>query len=176
MVALAEASAVLERTPHVIRSLLGHLPTTWTEFRTMDESWSPYDVLGHLIHGERTDWVPRIRIIVTHGSAQAFTPFDREGMRDNTDDVDALLGTFASAREQSLTALRDLDLTPDDLTRVGSHPDLGTVTLGELLASWVVHDLSHVAQIAETMAKRYRTDIGPWRAYLPVVDRLELPD
>ncbi|HVE99334.1 MAG TPA: DinB family protein [Mycobacteriales bacterium] len=176
MLVLDDAVAVLTRTPDVVRSLLEGLPDEWTAFRAEATSWSPYDVLGHLIHGERTDWIPRLRVILEYGATRPFAPFDRAGMRDNTDDLSVLLDTFAGLRAQSLRDLADARLTHSDLDRTGMHPDLGEVTLASLVASWAVHDLSHVAQITETMAKRYRADIGPWRAYLPIVDRAELPD
>lgn len=176
MTLVDDALPVLARTPEVLRALLAGVPDAWIGFRAQPGSWSAYDVVGHLIHGDRTDWIPRTRVIVTHGASQPFTPFDREGMRDATDGLDALLDVFASARAQSLADLAELRLGEADLAREGMHPGLGRVTLGQLIASWVVHDLSHVAQIAETMAKRYAEDVGPWRAYLPVLDRAELPD
>ncbi len=175
MLHLTEATAVLERTPAVIRSMLAGLPEPWLTYVPAEGSWSPIDVLGHLIHGERTDWIPRLRVILEHGAEQPFTPFDREGMRGVDEDVAGLLDAFDDARAQSLSDLAAAELTAADLTRVGLHPDLGEVTLGALVASWAVHDLSHIAQVAETMAKRFRAEIGPWRAYLPVVDREELP-
>ncbi|HVE64740.1 MAG TPA: DinB family protein [Mycobacteriales bacterium] len=173
---ITEAVAVLERTPAVLRSMLAELPESWSSYVAAEGSWSPYDVLGHLLHGERTDWIPRLAVILEHGSAVPFTPFDREGMRGSAPDLTSLLADFTDARASSLRALAEAALTPADLDRVGRHPDLGEVTLGELLASWAVHDLSHIAQIAETMAKRYRVEVGPWRAYLPVLDREELTD
>ena len=176
MTDLDEAVAVLQRTPEVMRALLAGVPEQWTGFRATEQSWSAYDVLGHLVHGERTDWIPRLRVILEHGATRPFTPFDREGMRSSTASLPQLLDTFETLRAQSLDDLAAAGLSTPDLDRVGRHPDLGEVTLGQLIASWVVHDLSHVAQITETMGKRYRTDIGPWRAYLPVVDREELPD
>ena len=171
-----DAVQVLARTPAAIRALLAGLPEAWTGYHAQPDSWSPYDVLGHLIHGERTDWIPRARVIIDHGASQPFTPFDREGMRDSSADLGTLLEDFGTVRAQSLAELEELRLADTDLVREGRHPDLGLVTLGQLIASWAVHDLSHVAQIAEAMAKRYRLEVGPWRAYLPVLDRAELPD
>lgn len=176
MDSIDDAVQVLTRTPAAIRALLAGLPEPWTGYQAQPDSWSPYDVLGHLIHGERTDWIPRTRVIIDHGSSQPFTPFDREGMRGSSDDLDTLLETFEVTRAQSLADLEEMRLDDADLAREGRHPDLGLVTLGQLVASWAVHDLSHVAQISETMAKRYRLEVGPWRAYLPVLDRPELPD
>jgi hypothetical protein len=176
VVALNEATEILERTPVVVRALLADLPEAWSRFRVEEGTWTPYDVLGHLIHGERTDWLPRIRVILEHGSSQAFTPFDREAMLGTEDDLGGLLDTFASLRRINLDDLAALGLDDDDCLRLGMHPDLGEVTLSALVAAWAVHDLSHVAQMTETMAKRYRDHVGPWRAYLPVVDRAELTD
>ena len=176
MLQLAEAVALLDRTPAVLRSMLAGLPVEWTSYAPQEGSWSPYDVVGHLLHGERTDWIPRLRVILEHGTSRPFTPFDREGMRGSAEDLGALLDAFAEARAQSLRDLDAAALTPADLDRRGLHPGLGEVTLGALVASWAVHDLSHIAQTAEAMAKRYRDAVGPWRAYLPVLDREELPD
>lgn len=176
MTLLAESVEVLQRSPVTLRTLLAGLPRAWTTFRDAESSWTTYEVVGHLVHGERTDWLPRLRIILESGPEQPFPPFDREGMRGEVDDLDTLLENFAGLRAQSLEAVAELGLTEADLHRTGTHPGLGPVRLGELLASWVVHDLSHIAQVAETMAKRYRGEIGPWRAYLPVVDRPELDD
>jgi hypothetical protein len=173
-VELAEAVAVLERTPAALAGIVGGLPPAWTDFRAGADEWSPYQVVGHLLHGDRTDWLSRARQILESGTARAFEPFDREGMRSETAGLDELLVQFARLRSANLSTLAELALGPADLDRRGLHPDLGEVTLGELVAAWAVHDLSHVAQVAETMAKRYREAIGPWREYLPVVDREDL--
>ncbi len=130
-------------------------------------------MLGHLIGGERTDWMPRTRMILEQGESAAFEPFDRFAFRAELAgaSLDGLLRTFADLRRANLEALAALALTPADLERRGRHPALGPVTLGQLLATWVVHDLSHLAQIARVMGKRYLDDVGPWRAYLPMLDR-----
>jgi hypothetical protein len=168
-----EDESILERTPRVVSALLRELPPSLLHGREGPDTWSPFEVLGHLIHGERTDWIPRARVILQHGEARAFEPFDRfahlaefEGWR-----AVELLDLFTRLREESLAALRALRLQPADLARRGRHPELGAVTLGQLLATWVVHDLGHVAQIARVQARQFRADVGPWGAYLPVLGR-----
>ncbi|MEM8960217.1 MAG: DinB family protein [Acidobacteriota bacterium] len=167
-----EALPILERTPEILRVWLAGLPERWTLVNEGPETWSAYDIVGHLIHGERTDWLPRIEHILEHGAEVAFTPFDREAMFTTSKGktLDELLTTFAELRRENLARLVALGLTESDMARRGLHPELGSVTLGELVATWVTHDLSHFAQIARVMAKQNRDAIGPWRAYLPVVD------
>mgnify|MGYP001590435389 CR=1 FL=1 len=150
----------------------------WLDARTEGpESFSTRDVLGHLIGGERSDWMVRARIILEHGESRTFDPFDRVAFRRGSagKSVAELLDEFARLRHANLGALRALHLTPADLARRGRHPDpsFGAVTLGQLLATWVVHDLSHIAQIARVMGKRYAEDVGPWKAYLPMLARKE---
>jgi hypothetical protein len=168
---LEEALPVLRRTPGVLRSLLSGLPATWTDATEGPGTWSPFDVLGHLIHGERTDWVPRVEHILRHGDAVPFPPFDREAMfvASNGLSLAELLDTFERLRGESLARLSDLHLTDEDLTRRALHPGLGPVTMGHHLSSWVVHDLGHVAQVVRVMAKQYSDAIGPWTAYLSIV-------
>lgn len=167
---LADAVALLERTPTSLSALLSGLPATFTSATEGDGTWSPFDVLGHLVHGERTDWLPRVRHILS-ANPKAFPPFDRTAQFvDATDETLHLrLATFAALRRESLQTLQGLALTDADLDRPGLHPALGAVTLRQLLATWVVHDLDHLTQIARTMAKVYRHDVGPWRAYLNVL-------
>jgi hypothetical protein len=167
---LAEAVAVLQRTPATLTTLLGDLPDVWLFASEGDGTWSPYDVVGHLIHGERTDWIPRLRHIMA-GEAGPFEPFDRTAQFTDSrgKSLGELLVTFSELRGQSLAELAALRLSGEDLTRRGLHPDLGEVTLGALLATWVVHDLDHVAQIARTMAKAYAEEVGPWSAYLSIL-------
>lgn len=172
------AIAVLERTPALLRGWLSGLPPAWIEADEGPETWSPFDVVGHLIHGERTDWIPRLRRVLEHGESRPFDPFDRfaqfELSKGRT--LDELLDELAELRRRNLETLRGLDLGPDELGRVGAHPELGRVTVAELLATWAVHDLGHIAQIARVMAKRYRSTVGAWRAYLPVLeDREPIP-
>lgn len=168
---LEQAIQVLERTPAALRSLLADLPAEWIQGYEGPETWSPFDVVGHLIHGEQTDWIPRARIILEHRESRTFEPFDRfaqfEASQGKT--LGDLLGEFERLRAENLETLRGLDLSPDDLARKGRHPELGTVTLRQLLATWVVHDLGHITQIARAMATQYGDEVGPWRAYLSIL-------
>jgi hypothetical protein len=167
---LADAVAVLERTPASLSALLDDLPDTWIRATEGSDTWSPYDVIGHLIHAEHTDWIPRARLIL-EGQMRPFTPFDRTAQFDESKgkSLKELLAEFAAVRRDSLSTLRGLELTDQDLARKGMHPELGSVTLGQLLATWVVHDLDHVTQVARTMAKTYTDAVGPWSAYLSVL-------
>jgi uncharacterized damage-inducible protein DinB len=172
---LTDAVALLERTPAALAALLDGLPGTWTAATEGEKTWSPYDVIGHLIHAERTDWIPRARHILS-GESRPFEAFDREAQfRESRGKTLAeLLATFSERRRESLAALAGMELSGADLARTGLHPELGTVTLGQLLATWVVHDLDHVGQIARTMAKAYTGAVGPWTAYLSILhDRRE---
>lgn len=167
---LAESVPVLERTPAVLRTLLSGLPDPWITANEGPDTWSPYDVLGHLIHGERTDWIPRAEMILTHGESVTFPPFDRVAMlRARQAPLAELLDTFAFLRAGSVRRLRELAPGPEQLARRGRHPELGTVTLGQHLATWVAHDLSHIGQVVRVMARRYASAVGPWRAYLPLL-------
>lgn len=169
--ALNDALPVLERTPATLDAMLRGLPDCWATAHEGGESWSPFDVLGHLIHGERTDWVPRLRIILEHGDARAFDTFDRfaqfEESKGKT--VPQLLDEFAALRADNLRQVRALGLSPSDLGRQGRHPSLGAVTLGHLMATWVAHDLDHIVQIARVMARQYAAEVGPWAQYLRVI-------
>jgi hypothetical protein len=169
--AMDEAVAVLARTPPTLDALLRDLPGAWIVAHEGGESWSPFDVIGHLIHGERTDWVPRARIILDHGEARAFDKFDRFAQFSDSPErtLASLLDEFAALRQESLRALAELRLTDDDLERRGRHPELGVVTLRQLLSTWVAHDLDHVVQIARVMARQYSDEVGPWRAYLRII-------
>ena len=151
--------------------MLSDLPGPLERGNEGGDSWSPYDILGHLIHGERTDWIPRMRIILEEGASRAFDPFDRRAQfhESRGKSLEDLLDEFEALRADNLAALEAFDLEEADFARAGRHPGLGIVTLGELLATWVVHDLSHIAQIARVMAKQLGTDVGPWQAYLPVL-------
>ncbi|HKQ08073.1 MAG TPA: DinB family protein [Blastocatellia bacterium] len=169
---LEEAIAILRRTPETLSVLLKDLPEAWLTANEGGDSWSPYDVVGHLIHGEETDWVPRARIILERGEAQAFTPFDRFAQFEKSRgrSLGELLEEFAGLRWQNLTALAELRLRPEQMRLRGTHPELGSVTLGELLATWVAHDLSHVAQVLRVMCRQYGEAVGPWKQYLPLVN------
>jgi hypothetical protein len=168
---LAEAMAVLARTPPTLDAMLRGLPEGWIRANEGGESWSPFDVVGHLIHGEKTDWVPRARIILEHGEARPFPKFDRfaqfEESKGRT--LDSLLDEFRIRRRESLRELAALRVTEAELDQRGSHPAFGPVTLRQLLATWVAHDLDHVMQIARVMGRQYADEVGPWRAYLRVI-------
>lgn len=170
---LEQALEILERTPFVLNQLLGSLSDKWTLTNEGAESWSPFDIVGHLIHGEETDWIPRAKIILEHGEARAFEPFDRFAQLDISrgKSLDELLETFGELRQRNLAALRSMNLTRDQLRKRGQHPDLGEVTLGQLLATWVVHDLSHLSQITRVMCRQYDEAVGPWKEYLPILKK-----
>ena len=172
---MEEAVAILSRTPPALDALLRGLPEGWTAAHEGGETWSPYDVIGHLIHGERTDWVPRARIILEHGETRAFDKFDRfaQYAASKGRTLASLLDEFAAARGESLRGLASLGITATDLQRRGRHPELGTVTLGQLLATWVAHDLDHVVQISRVLARQYADEVGPWRAYLRVISNTQ---
>jgi DinB superfamily len=165
--------AVLERTPVTLREMLAGLPSQWIDGDEGPETWSPYVVVGHLVHGERTDWIPRARIILEHGLDRRFEPFDRSAQfRDSKGkSLEKLLDELADLRRENLATLTGWQLSDAQLDLQGEHPELGVVTLRELLGTWVAHDLGHIAQISRVMAKQYRDAVGPWRAYLPVMDR-----
>lgn len=170
---LEHARNILQRTPSTLNLLLQDLPEPWLMTNEGPDTWSPYDVVGHLLHGEETDWIPRARMILEDGESRAFTPFNREAMFEASkgNSIRELLDTFAYLRAESLRQLDELNLTPELLEKRGLHPEFGVVTLSQLLATWVVHDLSHIGQIARVMSKQYGDAVGPWKAYLPVLTR-----
>ena len=170
---LSAGIAVLERTPGALRGMLKDLPGTWTEATEGPDTWSPWAIVGHLVHGERTDWIPRARIILAQGPDRRFASFDRTAMfhESRGRSLGDLLAEFDELRAMNLDALRGWRLTDAQLALEGEHPALGTVTLRQLLATWVAHDLGHIAQVARVMAKQYRNAVGPWREYLPILDR-----
>jgi hypothetical protein len=169
---LDKAKQVLRRTPATLNALLGDLPDDWVLANEGPETFSPYDVIGHLIEGEEHDWITRARIILEQGEAQPFEKFDRFAMYEKSKgkSLRELLARFEEVRGESLRQLDGLDLTPELLQKRGSHPALGVVTLSQLLSAWVVHDLGHIRQIVRVMAKQYRDAIGPWTAYLSIVN------
>lgn len=170
---LTKGMAVLERTPGTLRAMLDGLPPEWTEATEGPETWSPYVILGHLIHGERADWIARAQIILAQGADRRFTPFDRfaQFRESQGKSLAALLDEFSRLRAVNVSILERWRLTDAQLALEGEHPAFGPVTLNQLLATWVAHDLSHIAQTARVMAKQYRDAVGPWRAYLPIMDR-----
>ncbi|MEW6127661.1 MAG: DinB family protein [Acidobacteriota bacterium] len=168
---LDHAIDILSRTPMALQAMLQQLPAQLIQSNEGDQTWSPFDVVGHLIHGEQTDWLPRARMILQYGEAKAFEPFDRfaqfEVSKGKT--LEELLNTFAQLRAESIQTLKNMNLTAEDFEKRGKHPELGIVRLGELLSTWVVHDLDHLVQISRTLAKQYKEAVGPWQAYLSVL-------
>jgi hypothetical protein len=171
MPALADTIALLARTPAALDALLRGLPETLTHRDEGEDTWTPFDIVGHLIHGERTDWMPRTRLILEHGDTRPFEKFERLGHVDESrgKSLGELLDHFARLRSENLAELRALNLGPSDLDRRGHHPGLGSVTLSQLLATWAAHDLSHLHQLSRVMASQYRDAVGPWSAYLGVM-------
>lgn len=170
---LARTLEILERTPGVLRSLLADVSKHWTHANYGSETWSAYQIVGHLIVGERDDWIPRLRRILQHRESVPFDPFPHDAAihPDTGPSLSELLDEFTRLRETSLRDLRGLKLTPADLERTGTHPAFGRVTAGQLLSTWAVHDLHHLRQICLAMAWQYRDDVGPWREYLNTLQR-----
>lgn len=168
---LEECVSVLTRTPATLDALLRDLPEAWTATTEGPGTWSPYDVIGHLIHGERTDWVPRLAIILEHGSLRPFNSFDRGAQFTDSHgkSLTTLLDEFSVLRRDNLARLRALNLEPEQLELKGTHPELGEVTARQLLATWTAHDLAHILQVSRVMAKRYKHEVGPWAEYLSVM-------
>jgi hypothetical protein len=168
---LEMAIPVLERTPAALRAMLLGLPDAWITRNEGGDSWSPYDVVGHMLALERTDWIPRARIILDHGTERPFEPVDRFAMFTESEgkSLAQLLDEFADMRQANIAQLRAMSLSEADFARKGRHPALGEVHLSQLLAAWMVHDLNHVQQIAQTIARQYRDTVGPWREYLLIL-------
>jgi len=168
---LPEAIVVLTRTPATLKALLSGLPGIWVQSNEGKDTWNSMDIVGHLIAGECNDWMPRVRTLLQHGETRTFDPFDRFARLKESQEksLEQLLDEFARLRKENLAALEALNLQPEDLTRRGMHPSLGVVTLSELLATWAVHDLTHLHQLSRVMAHQYRDAVGPWSAYLGVL-------
>jgi hypothetical protein len=168
---LPDTIAILTRTPAALNALLRGLPERWVTSNEGHNTWSAFDIVGHLIVGERTDWMVRARIILQHGEARPFDPFDRFAQEKESQgkSLDQLLDEFARLRRENVAALQELNLQPRDLARRGTHPKLGVVTLSQLLATWAVHDLTHLHQLSRVMAHQYCDAVGPWSAYLGVL-------
>jgi uncharacterized damage-inducible protein DinB len=162
---------MLGRTPRILRVWLADLPHAWVYRNQGGETWSPFDVVGHFLHGERTDWIPRLMLILENDGIREFEPYDRFAQFEDSRcrSLEDLLRTFEELRENNLAVLRSLDLKPSDFERRGRHPELGAVTVEQLLATWVTHDLNHLGQIAEVMARQYTEAVGPWKAYLDIL-------
>lgn len=169
---LQKAILILERTPNILKAYLQDLPPEWTHQNEGDNTWSPYDVVGHLIHGEKTDWVVRAGIILNDGPNKAFEPFDRFAQFENSKgkSLNQLLSEFEQLRAENIKKLKSMNISAADLSLEGMHPGLGRVTLKQLLATWVSHDLGHIAQISRVMAKLYKAEVGSWKAYLKILD------
>lgn len=164
--------AILESTPRVLRDLLTGLPNSLLLGDEGEDTFSPYAVVSHLISGEQTDWISRMRIILEHGEAVPFEPFDRFAFRNwEARPMREMLGRFGDVRRRNIEELRAAELTPERLELRGTHPDFGPVTLGQLIASWAVHDLNHIGQISRVLAKQFGAEVGPWREFLPVLSR-----
>jgi len=165
------AREVLSRTPDALRAMLTGLPDEWLHGREVADAWSPYQVCGHMLHIEESDWIDRTKVILEHGTTRLFAPVDREAgfARFHGWPLGDLLDRFATTRQSNLEELAAL-VSPAELDRRGVHPDFGEVTLAQLLATWTVHDLNHLNQVVKTMAKQYADAVGPWRAFLPVID------
>lgn len=170
---LLDATAILERTPSVLRALLGGLPDAWTRPDEGPDTFSAFENVGHMLQGEHHDWIPRARVILGQQEGRTFTPFDRFAHRERYGHtpLDVQLDEFAAVRAKNLDTLRSWNLSEEQLDWTAQHPALGTCTLRQLLSTWVVHDLGHIAQIARVMSKQYREAVGPWRQYLPILDR-----
>ncbi len=168
---LEQARAVLSRTPSTLRAWLSGLPDVWLTTNEGPGTYSAFDVVGHLLSGEADDWIPRVECLLEHGEARTFEPFDRESFRTRYEalDLEVRLDAFEQARADSLATLEALALSESDLARTGTHPAFGRVTLAQLLSTWVVHDLTHLAQIARVMGRRYKDAVGPWVEYLPLL-------
>ena len=169
---LTEALEVLEQTPNTLKSFLGQLSEPWIHNNEGGDSWSPYDVVGHLIHGEKTDWIPRLKLMLSATKDKTFTPFDRFAQFENSKGktITQLLNEFEALRHDNLNTLKQLQLSETQLALTGIHPDLGEATVSHLLSTWVTHDLAHIAQISRVMAKQYMEEVGPWAAYIPILN------
>jgi DinB superfamily len=169
---LQRSYEILDRTPAVLQALLAGLPDDWVMHNEGPETFSPYDVIGHLVHGEKTDWVVRAKMILEFGNTQTFVKWNRFAQYEESKgkSLQQLLDEFAAIRKENMLWFKALNLTEDDLDRKGMHPVLGDVTLRNLLATWVVHDLTHIAQITRVMAKQYKSEMGPWPQFFRILD------
>lgn len=170
---LSKSIEILERTPDVLIAMLQNLSTEWTTNNEGGETWNAYDIIGHLIHGEITDWIPRMEIILSNKQDKTFVPFDRFAQFENSKgkSLTQLLEEFKTLRQKNMQLLHAKKLTENDLKATGIHPVFGEVSLAQLLSAWTVHDLNHIAQISRVMAQHYKTDVGPWVEYLGILQR-----
>ncbi|MTE26149.1 DinB family protein [Winogradskyella ouciana] len=169
---IEKALEILEQTPKTLKSYLGNLSDDWLFANEGNDTWSPYDVVGHLIHGEKTDWIPRLKIILSNSENKTFESFDRFAQFENSKGktITQLLNEFENLRQDNLKVLKQLNLSSEQLKLKSMHPELGEVSISELLACWVTHDLGHIAQISRVMAKQYKNEVGPWVAYIPILN------
>jgi uncharacterized damage-inducible protein DinB len=170
---LNKSVEIRSRTPEVLETLLAGLSEEWICCNEGQDTWSPFDVLGHLIHGEKTDWIARMEIVLSDAGEKTFSPFDRFAQFEESkgNDLSQLLEEFKSLRKRNLQILESKNITRQDLTKRGIHPVFGEVTLPHLLATWTAHDLGHIGQIVRVMAKQYAKEVGPWKEYLPILHR-----
>ena len=169
---IIKSMEILERTPQVLTNLLYNISDDWSKSNEGEQTWSAYDIIGHLIHGEKTDWIERIALIMSDQADKNFTPFDRYAQFESNKDksLTELLNTFSILRTANLERLKAFDIQESALNRLGIHPAFGEVTLSQLLTAWVVHDLNHLAQISRVMASQYKEQVGPWIAYLKILN------
>ena len=167
---IEQAVEILRQTPEALNSLLGNLSDNWTE-KEDSENWNPFDIVGHFIHGEETDWIPRAEMILAQGENRTFPPFDRFAQFEKSEgkSLSQLLETFAGLRKENLEKLQQMSLTDEQLKLKGIHPELGEVNLEQLLSTWVVHDLTHIRQIVIVLAKKYSENVGVWKEYLSIL-------
>ncbi|MEO6695063.1 MAG: DinB family protein [Ignavibacteria bacterium] len=170
---ISSSIEILSRTPDVLETLLKGLSNEWIYYNEGDETWSPFDIVGHLIHGEKTDWMSRVDIILDQDPDKRFKPFDRFAQikLSKEKSLDELLIQFKELRKENLNKLQSINITAEMLDYKGIHPTFGEVTLHELISTWVVHDLGHIAQISRVMSKQYKSNVGPWIEYLPVLTK-----
>lgn len=168
-----KAVLLLERTPTILNSFLKGLPSEWASYNEGQDTWSPFDIIGHLIQGEKTDWITRSKIILSDADKKEFKPFDRFAQFENSKgkSLDELLTEFEKLRTENLAEIKKMDLSDNNLTLEANHPGLGKVTLKQLLSTWVTHDLTHIAQIARVIAKQYKDQVGPWVEYIGILNR-----
>ncbi|MCG8327313.1 MAG: DinB family protein [Chitinophagales bacterium] len=168
---LSDSIVLLSRTPLILRSLLDGLPDPWVNNNDGAHTWSPYDIVGHLIHGEKTDWIPRARIILSDQKDKTFVPFDRFAQNEESKgkSIEQLLSEFSKLRAENVEELKAMNITSEKLKMTGIHPELGVATLAQLLATWTAHDLNHIRQMTRVMARNYKEEAGPWRAYMSIL-------
>lgn len=166
-----DAVDILNRTPQILRNMLDGLPDQLVHANEGHETWSPFDVVGHLIHGEKTDWIPRLKICLSDSTNKTFHPFDRFAQYEDSKGktLQALLTTFEQLRKENIATLKEMNLSTKDNERMAIHPSLGEITLGQLLTTWVVHDLNHISQLSRVLAHQYKDDVGLWKAYLKII-------